>query len=123
MPAEQSPRRRYPRLRSQYTVLFEAVETMAEEALARTTAMGLGGLSFTTEEVVEVGARLRVFVALRNEVVEAEARVVYVNPAGESAHEVGVCFTDVEEEHLNRIARLFEPEPAASSTEISEAPH
>ncbi len=124
MADEHNPRRRFPRLRSQHTILFERVEPQAAESLAKTTAVGLGGLSFVTDEEVEVGARLRLFVALRSEVVEAEAQVVWANRLDGPGCEVGVSFVTVPLEHVARIAALFEPvadEPV--SAEVAETAH
>jgi hypothetical protein len=124
MADDHSPRRRFPRLRSQHTILFERVEFEAEESLAKTTAVGLGGLSFVTEHEVQVGARLRLFVALRSEVVEAEAQVVWAKRLDGPGCEVGVSFISVPLEHVARIAALFEPvADEAASAEVAEAAH
>lgn len=123
MLADETTQRQFPRLRSQHTVLFEPLGPGAEEALARTTAVGLGGLSFVTEDELEIGSRLRIFIALRNEVIEAEAEVVYINAVGDPGREVGVSFVDVPDEHLDRIAALFEPEEETASLRVMKSTH
>ena len=90
-------RRRFPRIASENVVLVRAAGEEEREGLAKTKALGLGGLSFVTAESLGVGRLIELFISLGGRVLPTRSRVVYEIPVGDRI-EIGVDFVDLEPE-------------------------
>jgi hypothetical protein len=108
MTAEESPRRRYPRIASQHAVLLKKLTGEPLEDIAKIKTIAIGGCSFVTGEQVGVGSRLQLLIAVDGDVVTAHGRVVYENELGNGQRDVGVEFLDLDDADAHRITALFE---------------
>jgi PilZ domain-containing protein len=103
--AERPKTRRYPRIPAQHAVLVRPAET--EESFARTTTLGLGGCAFVTPERFDAGNLVELLISVQDRVVNAVARVVYANPAGDGRQDVGVEFLQIEPHDRDFLRSLF----------------
>jgi hypothetical protein len=108
MTPETSPRRRYPRIASQHTVLLKTLSGEPVEEFAATKTIAIGGCSFTTSERVAAGASLELLIAVEGGVISARGRVVYQNDLPDGRRDIGVEFTALDDTDAERIAGLFE---------------
>jgi hypothetical protein len=99
-------RRRFPRIASENVVLVRGAGEDEHEGLAKTKALGLGGLSFVTEESLGVGRLIELFISLGGRVVPTRSRVVYEVPVGDRI-EVGVEFVDLDPEAREYLRGYF----------------
>jgi hypothetical protein len=108
MTAENSLRRRYPRIASQHAVLLKKLGDEPIEEFAATKTIAVGGCSFVTSEQVGIGSTLELLIAVEGGVVSAHGRVVYENEIGDGRRDVGVEFTSIHDDDAERIASLLE---------------
>jgi c-di-GMP-binding flagellar brake protein YcgR len=100
--------RRFPRIASQHVVLVKRLGGAEIEEFASTTAIGLGGCGFTSDERLNIGEVLEILISARPEVISAKARVVYsaILPSGKQ--EIGVEFVSLPEMDRDKIQQLLE---------------
>lgn len=108
---EDRQRRRFPRLASRHAVLVERLDESADERLATTRGVGLGGLAFVADRSYGAGAELRLRITVDHEVVSADGRVVWEREEGD-AWRVGVEFVRLGEGARGRLALLLADAPA-----------
>ncbi len=115
MSDEDRPRRRFPRIASEHTVLVRPLQGETAERFAKTRVVGLGGCMFVSEEAVGVEAILELLIAVGLRVVRVVARVVYEIPHADGGFEVGVEFLEVSPFDRAVVESLF-AEDAAGPT-------
>ena len=104
---ERFQERRFPRIPSKHVVLIQRLEEDAEEHLARTGGVGLGGCSVISNEPIGAGSFVRVLLSVAGDVVETEARVVYENTLDDGRIQIGVEFMRLSEDDTQRLEALF----------------
>ena len=87
--------RRFPRIRSENTVLVRRLDDETVGAFGRTQVLGLGGCMFVSGEVFEPGALLGIAISVQGRAIQAVARVAYVLNQG-TPFEIGVEFVQVD---------------------------
>lgn len=102
------PRRRYPRIASNHSVLVRKTAGEGLEAFAHTTTIAVGGCSFISDERFGEGSPLELLIAVDHRVISAPARVVYERATVDGRNEIGVEFGNVSEEDAEAIQRIFE---------------
>ncbi|MEJ2368522.1 MAG: PilZ domain-containing protein [Acidobacteriota bacterium] len=90
-------KRRFPRIPSAYPVMLENAGK-EEGGFTRTNEMGLGGCSFSYHQELKKNVQLRLYIKLKDRVIQAEGTVVYANPDDEEGYEIGVEFLGISEE-------------------------
>jgi c-di-GMP-binding flagellar brake protein YcgR len=100
--------RRFPRIASQHTVLVKRLGGGEIEEFAATTAIGLGGCGFTSDERLAKGEILEILISARPEVISAKARVVYTALLPSGKQEIGVEFIGLPEIDREKIQLLLE---------------
>jgi len=100
--------RRFPRIRSEHAVILRPLDGEADEALARTGVVGLGGCMVVTDDPVPAGRLLELMVSVKGTVVRADGRVVYCRERDDGRWEAGIEFLRIPDEDLKTIAALFE---------------
>lgn len=100
--------RRFRRIASQHTVLVKRLGSAEIEEFAATTAIGLGGCGFTSDEQIAQGQVLELLISARPEVISAKARVVYTQLLPSGKHEIGVEFINLPEMDREKIQQLLE---------------
>ena len=103
-----SRRRRFPRIRSEHAVILRPLEDGAEEALAKTGVVGLGGCMVVNTEPLAEGRLLELMVSVKGRVVRADGRVVYCQERDDGRWEAGIEFLRISQEDRSAIASLFE---------------
>lgn len=109
-------RRREPRERTYQLVNVSRVDREGlpvELVPGRTLDLSRDGARLELDQALPEGARVRVDVALREELVSAEAEVRHVEPAPAGGYHVGVHFVDLAGRALERVdaflrARAYE---------------
>ncbi len=104
------PERRFPRISTENVVLVNRLGDDEFDGFVRTREMGAGGCCFVSSEEQKMHNFLRLLISVRHEVIEARAKVVYVNTLEDERFEIGVEFLEMKEEDRSRIAALFEKE-------------
>jgi hypothetical protein len=89
------PKRRYPRVDAENVVLVKRLGKTPLEGFTKTRVLGLGGCMLLSDEPLGVAAELEVLLSFSGRVVQTRGRVVYENPRGPAAYEVGVEFLDI----------------------------
>lgn len=106
-----SEKRRFPRLDSvhlvSYTQLDEGQNTL-DMGICKSLKLSLGGITIETHRSFPVNALLELVIAMEERLVRLKGRVVHAREARKGKHEVGVCFTEVQEKDLIQINRFFE---------------
>lgn len=97
--------RRFPRIRSENTMLVSSVDGRALDQFGFTHTIGLGGCGFAYSEALATGAAVELMVAVRPAAIMISARVVYCN-AVEEMWDVGVEFVDLGPVEREVLARL-----------------
>ena len=100
--------RRFRRIASQHTVLVKRLGSAEIEEFASTTAIGLGGCGFTSDDPIADGEVLELLISARPEVISAKARVVYTQLLPSGKHEIGVEFISLPEMDREKIQQLLE---------------
>lgn len=100
--------RRFPRIRVEFPLLAELLESPVEGGFGLTNVVGLGGCSFLSNRTFGINKRLKLTISLSGRVIEAEARVVYENPSENEKWEIGVEFQKVDPFDKVLIESLFE---------------
>ena len=103
-----SATRRFPRIPAEYPLLAEILGKTETGGFGLTNVVGMGGCSFLANRSYGVASGLKLTISLQGKVVEAEARIVYENPAEEGKWEVGVEFTKISPFDKFAIEALFE---------------
>lgn len=103
-------RRRFPRLASRHAVLVERLDEEADERLATTRGVGLGGLVFVADRPYGEGAQLHLRINVEREVVDADGRVVWERQDGDG-WQIGVEFVRLGEGDRGRLALLLADVP------------
>lgn len=99
--------RKFPRIPVEYPLLAELVEEPEEGGLGLTNVVGLGGCSFLANRKFGQKKLLKLTISFSGRVVEAEARVVYENPADKEKWEIGVEFVKISPFDRYSIESLF----------------
>jgi hypothetical protein len=92
MTDEHQSQRRFPRVPSENVVLLHKLEDGADEELAKTGTVGLGGCMIVSKTSVGAGSLLSLMISVGGRVVKTEARVVYELEKGPREFHVGVEF-------------------------------
>lgn len=100
--------RRYPRIPVEHPLLAELMEEPEEGGFGLTNVVGLGGCSFLTSRTFGQSKKLKLTISLLGKVIEAEARVVYENPADGGKWEIGVEFVKISPFDKYSIEALFQ---------------
>ncbi len=88
--------------------MFRRLDRAAEEDLAKTRVVGLGGCMIVTDEPLEPGTPLELLISVERRVVRCRARVVYAIEQDPENWQVGVEFLHVPEPDRAALAALFE---------------
>lgn len=106
-----SEKRRFPRLDSvhlvSYTQLDEEQNTL-DMGICKSLDLSLGGVTIQTHRAFPINALLEMVIAIEEKLVRLKGRVVHAREAGKGKHEIGVCFTEVDEEDRAGIQHFFE---------------
>jgi|YNPNPStandDraft_1061719.scaffolds.fasta_scaffold04000_4 c-di-GMP-binding flagellar brake protein YcgR len=102
-------KRRFPRVPSEHAVLVKKLAPEVHEDFARTRVMGLGGCMFVSSEPLGVGSPVEILISVKDQVIKAQARVVWENPTEAGTVEIGVEFLHISPEDRAAIERLFPP--------------
>lgn len=104
-------RRRYPRLDSlnllSYTH-FDEKDLPENEGMGRTTDISKGGVTIQTHKSFPTDSGLEMTIALAEKIIIARGRVVHASRVDKDRYDIGVCFTQVEEEDLKALLEYFE---------------
>jgi len=104
-------KRRFPRLDSvhlvSYTQLDDEKNTL-DMGICKSLDLSLGGVTIQTHRSFPVNALLEMVIAIEERLVRLKGRVVHARKAGKGKHEIGVCFTEVEEQDRAGIQHFFE---------------
>ena len=92
MSQEQQTQRRFPRVPSENVVLLQKLEPGADEELAKTGTVGLGGCSIVSRTPLEVGSLVALMISVSGRVVKTEGRVVYELEEAARRYQAGVEF-------------------------------
>jgi hypothetical protein len=87
--------------------LFDSEERVCEEGMARTTDISRSGVAVENRTSFEVGAKIELTIALKEDVVRADGLVRNVVQVDESTFQIGIEFTTMTEEKVNQIAQEF----------------
>ncbi len=106
-----SEKRRFPRLDSvhlvSYTQLDEDQNTV-DMGICKSLDLSLGGVTIQTHRPFPVNALLEMVIAIEEKLVKLKGRVIHIRKAGKGRHEMGVCFTEVDEKDRAGIQNFFQ---------------
>jgi len=111
--ADVLPKRRFPRIAAQHTVLVTKAGAEKLEEFAKTRDLGLGGCMFLSDEPLGVGSVIEVLISLAGQVVATTARVVYEH-ASDRRFEVGVEFLRLDPADRELLQSFFDADPAGA---------
>ena len=114
MSLDESTQRQYPRVSAENAVLIHRLGPAAEEKVAKTRQIGLGGVMISSGESLGVDSYLRLVITVENEMVEATGRVVWERSTDNGSFDVGVAFISVDTAHHERIFALMPDEPVGT---------
>lgn len=101
-------RRRFPRVPSENVVLLQKMERGAEEELAKTDVVGLGGCSVVSKTAVGVGSLVKLLISVSGHVIKTEARVVYEHKKGPREFHAGMEFLRLLPSDRELLTKLLE---------------
>ena len=104
--ADQTERRRFPRVPLEIAVLVELLGDQIGDQIARTQDLSVGGCLFTCPSSFPPGSVVQLLINVKGEVIDAVGRVVYATPVA-SGFELGVEFVFIRDAHRARIEGLF----------------
>lgn len=108
-PSEPKPAgRRFPRIRSENSVVLRKLGANPRGELAVTKVVGLGGCSFLHPTAQGVGATLFLAILVGDELGEAKVRVAYERPQADGTYEIGVEFLEIADRDRALLAGLVE---------------
>lgn len=111
-------RRRYPRIRSENTVLVRKVGPDTFDSLTKTKDLGPGGCSFMSAEAIGCGVEVELTISVGGQGMQVRGRVIHEQFLRNGTFDVGVQFLGVTAEDAKRIEALFEkPWAVPTSTE------
>ena len=108
MSEDQQSVRRFPRVPSENVVLLQKLERGAEEELAKTGVVGLGGCMIVTKTPVGVGSLVSLMISVTGQVIKTEARVVYELKQGPREFHAGLEFLRLLPSDRELLAKLLE---------------
>ena len=100
-------KRRFPRIPSENVVLFQKIGADADEELAKTGMVGLGGCMIRSKVSVGEGSIVSLLISVSDHVLKTEARVVYEKVTASGEYEVGVEFLSLAPADRKRLAELL----------------
>lgn len=109
--------RRFPRIASHCTVLVRSLTRAGIEEFAHTTTLALGGCAIVTDEEVPLDSTLELLMTLDHQVVQARGRVVYGRSLGDGRHEIGLEFTNVDDDYRDLIEAFLKKVLVSSAAE------
>ncbi len=97
-------RRSAPRIPVEYPVFFHYLPPNPPET--RMLDLSIGGAAIEAPDPFPIGSKTSfVFVTTLQQVIECTARVIWVSPLSESKYRVGVCFTSMNDDARQQIAK------------------
>ena len=75
--------------------------------LGRTLDLSEGGIKLEAFEVIPVGTRTRLRIGLREEIIDVEGRVAYLQEGDEGRIVTGIEFLDLTDEHMQVLQRFL----------------
>jgi c-di-GMP-binding flagellar brake protein YcgR len=103
------PKRRFPRIPVENTVLVTKLDGASHEEFAKTKSLGLGGCMFTSDKCFGEETVLEMLITIGLDVIKTKVRVVYERPGEENdkEYEIGVEFVDIRERDQKTIERML----------------
>jgi c-di-GMP-binding flagellar brake protein YcgR len=102
------PKRRFPRVPAENTVLVTKLDGQSHEEFAKTKSLGLGGCMFTSDQSFGEETVLEMLITIGLDVIKTKVRVVYERQnEDEQGFEIGVEFVDIRERDKNTIERML----------------
>jgi hypothetical protein len=108
MDEDKQSKRRYPRVPSENVVLLQKLERGAEEELAKTGVIGLGGCMVVSKAAVGVGSLVSLMISVAGQVIKTEARVVWEQKKGPREFHAGLEFLRLLPSDRLLLAKLLE---------------
>ena len=102
----ETPKRRFPRIPAQTSVLLRKLGGPLKGELSKTQAVGAGGCSFLHAEPQAEGSTLFLSILVGLDLAEAKVRVVYQRPTQDGAFEIGVEFLEIAPRDLALLEKL-----------------
>jgi c-di-GMP-binding flagellar brake protein YcgR len=106
-----SEKRRFPRLDSVHLVSYTQLDedhNPVDMGICKSLDLSLGGVTIETHRTFPVNTGLEMVIAIEERLVRLRGRVVHQREVGEGKHEIGVCFTEVDEEDRAAIQDFFQ---------------
>jgi len=103
-------RRKHPRIETLELVSFENYETTKTElmmGMGKTLDISLGGLCLESRHALPLGSTLKLSVALGEEILEAEGRIVSLTLTEHLTVKVHIQFTSLDEEEREKLERFI----------------
>lgn len=104
-------RRRFERIPANSAVLAERANTEPGGLFAVARDLGLGGCALDVASPIETGTRLKLYLSLGSEVVEADGLIVHERPVAEGRFRIGVEFLRMDAKNRKRY-KLFLKHPS-----------
>ena len=99
--------RRFPRIPCEGPLLVRTVGKAGDEVFSKTRVIGLGGCLFSHPQRLEAGTNLWISIALKGRIIEAGARVVYVNPREDGEFDTGIEFVELSKTDETALAKVL----------------
>ncbi|MGQ9656015.1 MAG: PilZ domain-containing protein [Thermodesulfobacteriota bacterium] len=103
-------KRRFPRLDSSHLISythFDQAKNPVEMGMCKTLDLSQGGVTIQTHRSFPVNSQLEMEIALEERLVKARGVIVHVREVGSQLYDVGVCFTEMNEEDRKSIMEFF----------------
>ena len=97
-------RRRHKRLEVTHLVAYKRFDI---EEVTETINISAGGMKIKTEFPIGADEMLDLVLRIGEDEFKSEARVIYCNPRGEQAYEIGLGFEGTTEKHLELLSRYL----------------
>jgi c-di-GMP-binding flagellar brake protein YcgR len=87
--------------------LFDKQNRVCDEGMAKTKDISRSGVALENRRPFEVDAKVELTIALTDELIKTEAIVRNVNQINDQTYSIGLEFTSITEEELNKLGKEF----------------
>ncbi len=103
-------KRRFPRVDSSHLISythFDEAKNPVEMGMCKSLDLSQGGVTIQTHRSFPVNTQLEMEIALEERLVKVRGTIVHVREVGRQLYDVGVCFTEMDENDRVSIMEFF----------------